>query len=184
MDVMRDFPHPWWISGGWTVDLALGRITRPHDDIDICVLREDTQAVLDYFSDWDIGVTIPGEHRLEPVCNVDDTLAPRYGLHLHKDALFLEILLTDKVDDEIPFRRQPSIRMPVTQFSQVDALNRPYVAPEFQLLFKAKDGREKDEQDFLAYLPLMTVEQRAWLLAALQAHLPNSPWIPRLESDS
>lgn len=32
--VMAGFPAPWWIAGGWAVDLSLGRQTRPHGDID------------------------------------------------------------------------------------------------------------------------------------------------------
>ena len=32
---------PWWVAGGWAMDLHLGAQSRPHDDIDIGVLRRD-----------------------------------------------------------------------------------------------------------------------------------------------
>lgn len=30
-----------WFSGGWAVDTWVGRLTRPHDDIDVLVWRHD-----------------------------------------------------------------------------------------------------------------------------------------------
>jgi Aminoglycoside-2''-adenylyltransferase len=32
---------PWCIVGGWAIDLWLEEHTRPHEDIEISVLRED-----------------------------------------------------------------------------------------------------------------------------------------------
>lgn len=29
----------WWVAGGWAIDLHLGRVTRPHDDTDVVILR-------------------------------------------------------------------------------------------------------------------------------------------------
>ena len=34
-----------WFFGGWAVDLWVGRLTRPHDDIDVLVRRADEAAV-------------------------------------------------------------------------------------------------------------------------------------------
>lgn len=34
-----------WFFGGWAVDLWVGRLTRPHDDIDVLVWRRDTRRV-------------------------------------------------------------------------------------------------------------------------------------------
>ena len=35
----------YWLFGGWAVDFWLGEITRPHEDIDIIIWREDAPAV-------------------------------------------------------------------------------------------------------------------------------------------
>jgi Aminoglycoside-2''-adenylyltransferase len=32
---------PWWIAGGWAIDLFLGRQTREHEDLDVLILRRD-----------------------------------------------------------------------------------------------------------------------------------------------
>ena len=38
-----DLEH--WFFGGWAVDLWVGRLTRPHDDIDVLVWRHDEARV-------------------------------------------------------------------------------------------------------------------------------------------
>jgi hypothetical protein len=35
----------YWLFGGWAVDFWVGRITRPHDDIDAAALRKDYGAI-------------------------------------------------------------------------------------------------------------------------------------------
>ena len=40
-----DLEH--WFFGGWAVDLWVGRLTRPHDDIDVLVWRHDEARVHD-----------------------------------------------------------------------------------------------------------------------------------------
>jgi hypothetical protein len=32
---------PWWVAGGWALDLFLGRQTRPHKDLDVGILRKN-----------------------------------------------------------------------------------------------------------------------------------------------
>ena len=178
---MKDFQYPWLIGGGWSIDLALGAVTRQHEDVDICVFRDHVQGVLDYFCDWDISVAIPREHRLEPCKTVQDTLPPRFGLHLRKGKQFIEILLTDTIDDAVIFRRDPSIRMPLREFIRTDNQGRQYVAPEWQLLFKSTEGREKDEQDFESCIGYFSEQQREWLLTALKTSNSTSKWIAMLE---
>src|ERR1700730_11034781 len=48
-------PAPWWIAGGWAIDLFVDSQTRPHHDIDVGVLRRDqvvVQATLDHWDLW------------------------------------------------------------------------------------------------------------------------------------
>ena len=179
--IMCDFKFPWFIAGGWAIDLGIGKQTREHEDLDICIFREHTSEVLNYFSDWEIKVAIPGENRLEPVVNLEDTKKPRYGLHLNKGSRFIEILLTDKIENQITFRRDPSITLNYKDFVRTDAVGRKLIAPELQLLFKAKEGRGKDQHDFYAYLPGMSTEQKNWLHSTLIKHHPVSPWINDLQ---
>jgi hypothetical protein len=162
---MKDFKHPWFIAGGWCIDLGIGKITREHEDVDICIFREHAEEVLHYFHGWDIYVALPGEARLKRCLTVDDIVPPRYGLHLHKGNDFIELLLTNRSENKILFRKNEQIWMEYEQFVQEDALGRKFVAPEWQLLFKAKEGRSKDDEDFHS---------------ALQTQFPSSSWINKL----
>lgn len=33
--VLEGMPAPWWIAGGWALDLFVGRTTRAHEDMDV-----------------------------------------------------------------------------------------------------------------------------------------------------
>jgi hypothetical protein len=33
--VMAGFPRPWFVSGGWAIDLFVGRVTREHEDLEV-----------------------------------------------------------------------------------------------------------------------------------------------------
>jgi hypothetical protein len=33
---VKQFPFPWFIAGGWALDLAIGKQTRLHQDVDVC----------------------------------------------------------------------------------------------------------------------------------------------------
>ena len=180
--LMKSFQRSWYIAGGWTIDIAVNEITRAHKDMDICVYREDVPYVITYFSDWDIQVAIPGEHRLEPFVNISDLNPPRYCLHLFKENEFLEILVTERIDEKVIFRKNRSISIDVYDFAKGNH-TRPYVNPVWQLLFKSLNTREEDEHDFKIYMDRMNdVSSKKWLLQSIIEAKGNKDWISKLES--
>jgi hypothetical protein len=54
------------------------------------------------------------------------------------------------------------------------------LAPEVQLLYKSKDLRPKDEQDFETMLRALDAGRRQWLRDALRVATPGHPWLRRL----
>uniref|UniRef100_A0AB33JUW1 Uncharacterized protein n=1 Tax=Kitasatospora sp. CMC57 TaxID=3231513 RepID=A0AB33JUW1_9ACTN len=56
----------------------------------------------------------------------------------------------------------------------------PYLTPDVQLFYKAKNIREKDQLDFDRVLPHLDVGQRAWLAGALELVFPGHVWLSRL----
>ena len=36
---------PWWITGGWAIDLAVGHVTRDHADVNVMMLERDEHAL-------------------------------------------------------------------------------------------------------------------------------------------
>ena len=45
---------PWWIAGGWALDLFLGVQTREHEDIDVLFLRRDQHEIRAQLQGWDV----------------------------------------------------------------------------------------------------------------------------------
>jgi hypothetical protein len=168
----------WWVAGGWAIDLAVGRQTRPHDDLDIAVLRRDQPALVSVLDGWDVRLAAePGA--LEPW-----DLGERVPAELHalwcrpsgdEDWAF-EILLNDAEDDDWLFRRNNAVRLPLHQMGRVSADGVPFLAPEVVLLFKAKNVRDRDELDLQLSLPMLSAERRAWLRDAIAVVHPDHPW--------
>lgn len=178
--IMSNSNFPWYIAGGWSIDLAIGRKTREHEDIDLVVFREYIQDVLEYFKDWEIGVVIPGEHRLEKVTDKAQVLQPQYCLHIKNDTDFVEVLFTDKMNDQVIYRRDLTITLSLENFIKTDPLGRTYITPEWQLLFKSKSPRERDEQDFISAVPFLGNDQKSWLKKALIKTNASPQWIDLL----
>jgi hypothetical protein len=77
------------------------------------------------------------------------------------------------------YRRDARIRRPVSELVwDLDGI--PYLAPEVQLLFKSRNPRPRDEQDFVDSLPLLSGQQRAWLRRSLELAQPDHTWLRRL----
>src|SRR4051812_43656809 len=45
---------PWWVAGGWALDLFLGYQTRSHDDFDVGILRRDVTEVVASLCGWEL----------------------------------------------------------------------------------------------------------------------------------
>ena len=50
--LMRGFPAPWFVSGGWAIDLFLGDVTRDHADIELGIYRRDQQILWSQLPGW------------------------------------------------------------------------------------------------------------------------------------
>jgi len=43
---------PWFVAGGWAIDLFLARETRTHEDIEVAILRKDQEVVRRHLRGW------------------------------------------------------------------------------------------------------------------------------------
>ncbi len=92
-------------------------------------------------------------------------------------------MLDDAEDGDWVFRRDPRIRLPLDRLGRVSGDGVPYLAPEVQLLYKARSRRPKDEQDFAAALPVLGADRRAWLTETITlAEGAGHPWAARLRA--
>lgn len=179
---------PWWIAGGWAIDLFIGEETREHDDIDVQILRRDQQAVRAILHGWDVQGAIPPPHdetwpfrEWEPGTLLDLEVHDIW-CRPHKTAPWaIQLMIADTNDDQWLFRRDNRISRPLATIGHQTGEGLPYLAPAIQLLYKAKNPRPKDEADFAKALPHLDLESRQWLAQALAIVHPRHAWITLLE---
>jgi hypothetical protein len=177
-------PFPWWIAGGWAIDLFVGQQTRPHDDLDVLVLRRDLLAVQAALVGWDLHAADPpgtlrpwrsGEILAQLIHDIWCRPTPA-------SPWALQLMVADHDGERWLYRRDPRVGRPISELGRRSAEGYPYLAPEVQLLFKASPNRRpKDEHDFATALPLLDVGSRGWLASALDTWRPGHPWLAQLE---
>lgn len=178
---------PWWIAGGWAIDLFVGRQTRPHADIDVLVRRGDQLEVQAYLAGWDLHKTKqPGlkpwlkAEYLKP--GINDVWCRRTP----QSPWSLQLMLLDTRGDAWVYRRDPAISGSLDSLGKRTASGIPYLSPEIQLLYKAKaEILDKDKADFEATVPLMSQQARSWLLRCLERRFPDGhEWITCLKKSA
>ena len=175
----------WYIAGGWAVDLFLGRQTRPHEDIEVAVLRRDQRLLRHVLEGWTWLKVVPGsQSSVGTVWGEQEWLElPIHELYArgpHRE--LVEVLLQESDAKAWRFRREPTVSMPLSELGVRSKLGIPILRPEVVLLYKAKSPRAKDEQDFIALLPALGDAQAAWLGEALDRCHPGHPWRTRISS--
>ncbi|WP_166243173.1 nucleotidyltransferase domain-containing protein [Paenibacillus turpanensis] len=179
-EIMDGFIAPWYIAGGWSIDLFLGRKTREHKDMDLVIFRQYKEEVIEHFHGWDIQMVVFGEDRFEQVSRGMNIEKPNYCLHLRKGDEFVEILFTDVAEGSVIYRRDESVRMSLDDFVHQDRAGRKFVTPEWQLLFKSKSPRLTDEEDFKNIIYSLSIKQLNWLKIALEHTNQNEEWKDQL----
>ncbi|VVJ16525.1 Uncharacterised protein [Amycolatopsis camponoti] len=173
---------PWWIAGGYAIELAVGHAFRNHGDVDVLLLRRDQLAVQEALATWEWwAADPPGTLRpwrrgelLPP--GVDDIWCRPSASAPWR----IQVMLDETEGDSWVSRRDPAVRRAVTELGAVTADGIPYLATEVQLFVKARHPRPKDELDFLAALPVLNPAQRQWLADALRQTFGEHPWLDRL----
>lgn len=181
--LFKSFDAPWWIAGGWAIDLFLGRQTREHGDIDLAVLRSDQPRLQRHLAGWDVHVAHDGE--LTPWASGDWLEPPRHQFWVRSGPgapWSFEVLLEDSRGGDWLFRRDASITLPLDRFGRLSPGGIAFVAPEVALLYKAARAQEieRNAQDFEVAAPALDAGARAWLHGAVAALYPAHAWLPRL----
>jgi hypothetical protein len=169
---------PWYVAGGWALDLFLGGERREHDDLEIGVPA-------DRFGEFavalpDCTLFVAGEGGLWPL--TDEALAAHHQTWMRETSTgrWRLDIFREPADGETGTwicRRDDRIRMPYSDLILRTTAGIPYARPEVILLFKAKARRPKDEDDFAAVLPHLSPAARLWLTDALAMVHPGHPWI-------
>jgi hypothetical protein len=181
--LLNDFRQPWFVAGGWAIDLFIGDVTRVHKDIEIAIFRKDQSRLREYLFGWEFTKVVNG--KIEP-WNQDEWLElPIHEIHAHtKNTFFLEleILLDESSESEWRFRRNLDIARPLSMIRLLSDIDVPFLAPEIVLLYKAKNPRSKDEDDFHRVCSLVDKERQVWLKQAITVCHPGHHWLAELDA--
>jgi hypothetical protein len=167
---------PWYVAGGWAVDLFLGRQTRTHGDIEIGVPAGSFTEIRRRFPGFAFDAA--GSGRIWQ----DATEAELAAVHQtwlrdrSTGNYMLEVFGEPHDGDTWICRQDASIRFPYDEIIQRTHDGIPYLTPELVLLFKAKHARQKDQADFDATLPRLTAAQRRTLGEFLTRVHPGHRW--------
>jgi hypothetical protein len=179
--ILASAAAPWWIAGGWALDLFSGIPFRPHADLDVGVLRRDVTVVLDSLSTWDVFAARDGRlSRLAAGCVPPLDIHSLWCRPTSADPWTIELMLDEADGDAWVYRREPRIRRPMSTVVRRSPDGLPYLAPEIQLLYKSKARRERDDADFAQICPLLDEGARTWLRDALELTAPGHDWIAAL----
>lgn len=177
--MMAGFDRPWGLTGGWAVDVWVGRLTRQHRGIRIAVLRDDQIVLRDYASGWKFWIrAIDG--RLVPwkTTNRQMLMRPVYELRAsNRWGHVLEFVLEESEGEEWVYRHNSNVRMTLSSWIGRPRLGLPVVNPSVVLLEKSGSKSPKDELDFRSLVGVLDESQRTWLKLALMRCEPYHPWL-------
>jgi hypothetical protein len=189
------FGRPWFVAGGWAIDLHAGRVTREHHDVDVEILRKDRRLVHDRIAGFAFRKIIPHPEGLMNRGTLADwNNGERLELPIHQVNAYrpgeqepaFQIMLgesdgdSDRDRDRWIYRRNPAVTRPLATLGFHPLWGLPYLAPEIVLLFKAKLMQPHDRADFDTALPHLSADARQWLRTALEKSHPGHEWIARL----
>lgn len=169
--------RPWCVVGGWALDLWHGVETRPHEDLEFTILRDDFALFRAALSGLRFHAV--GDGHVEPLDADEvppDGIAQVWCEDVAAGCWRVDMMLEDGTPDSWVYKRDPSIRRPRGDVVRATADGIPYLAPEVILLFKAKYRRDKDEADFARALPKLDEAQRRWLKACIKKAHPDLDW--------
>ena len=173
---------PWWVAGGWALDLYLGRRIRPRKDIDIAVLRRDQLALRGQLLGWDIRVAHDAAlSHWPPGVWLSPPLHELWARPSGTRRWLCEFLLNEAANERWVYRRDPRVTYEMPRLLSSEAAGVRILPPEIVLLYKSKDPREEDEIDFGVMLPALTTEAVDWLTRALWVTASaRHGWLQRL----
>jgi hypothetical protein len=176
-------PVPWYVAGGWAIDLYLGRMTRDHADVEIAIPRADFPAFRPWLAGLELYEAVSGTLRHLPDGREPGTEGHQvWACDPAVRRWRLDTFLEPGDGQTWVSHRDERIRRPWAEAIGHTADGIPYLRAECALLAKAKHAREKDEADLAQVLPTLDGRTRAWLADAVELAHPGHAWVDRIRS--
>ena len=148
--------------------------------MDIGCFREHLGTLLAALPDWDVYASAGGNLiRQEPGAVLDSTLHTLWCRPSHSSCWVIEILVEEMEGHDWVYRRDRRIRRPALDLVAHTAAGLRYLRPEIQLLYKSKNPRPRDHDDFQAAWPVLAADARSWLADTIAMTSPGHAWLSR-----
>jgi GrpB-like predicted nucleotidyltransferase (UPF0157 family) len=170
LEVLHSLRRPWFVAGGWAIDLFLGRQTRNHQDIDIAIFREDQFELRRHLANWKWEKAVSGT--LVGWGSTEWLELPIHEVRANSGERQFEFLFNECRQDLWVYRRDQTITRPIADFRPESGV--PILPPEIVLLYKSENPSEKDLADFRRLWPRLNSEARRWLADAMVRVRPVS----------
>ncbi len=181
-ELFKKTGKPFWLGGGYSIDVFLGQKTRVHEDLDFIIRRSDQLCFQKILEGWDLqAADPPGSGSLKPWAIGHFYELPIHNIWCRRNVTAtwdLELLFSEFESDEWVYRRNRTIRGQLDSFFWKDENGLPILAPEIQLLYKSRSKRPKDLQDFRNCLPILQpkLRQKLYEWIALDSG-SDHPWL-------
>ena len=180
-DVLRGLPTPWWIAGGWAIELFVGHPTRRHYDLDVAILRRDQLALRRHLAGWDLHFATPERHLGPWDGRFLDPPIGRIWLRRARGApWWCDAYLEEARGDRWLYRADERVSLPLQRVGRTSDAGLPFLSPEIVLFYMLTRPTPKAKADFLAANPRLSEPSRTWLRQALETAHPGHPVLPLL----
>jgi hypothetical protein len=178
---------PWYVAGGWAIELFLREERREHADLEIAVPREGFAEIAEGLAGFELFIPdgdLTDRGLVWPFDQAPKALDGHHQTWVREPATGrwrLDVFREPSDGDTWIFRRDKRIRLPYGAVIERTDDGIPYARPEIVLLFKAKHHeRPKNEADLAAVLPSLEPIRCGWLAEALALVHPGHPWLKRI----
>jgi len=169
--IMDKFGYPWFIEGGWAIDLFLDKETRRHEDIEIGIYRKHQMQLYRYF-EKSKKYFINNKSRIGKLekkeWNKEYLQLPIYKLYIEFKGIEIEVLLNERDENSWIYRQNSKIKLDEKKVIQFTDKRIPYLCPEVVLLNKIKEMRDKDIKDISSASKKMSEAQIKWLIDSIE----------------
>lgn len=178
---LKDIIAPWYVVGGWALDLWHGVPKRAHEDLEIVALRDDISNFRKALSHLDFFEAHNGQLTHLPLGHYPAKHASQlWGLDRANKSWKLDLMIEVGTSSIWNYKRNNTLTAPRDTMIQTTQSGIPYLTPAAVLLFKAKHLRPKDQLDFENALPKLTGTDKAQLKSWLTQEHPNHSWLNSL----
>lgn len=171
---------PWYVAGGWAIDLFIGRQTREHGDLEIAIPASAFPTIRSVLADYEFDVV--GSGRRWPLDSPAFDVMHQTWIRERDTGVYrADVFREPEREAAWVCRRDKSISLPYENLIRRTRDGIPCLAPEVGLLFKAKWAAEpKNQADFAATAGLLGEDAAGWLRWAQRVH-PGHAWIEALD---